>query len=194
MILSILITTIPERQVMFQTLLQCIEKQIQECNAANKVEVLYDASPRGMMTTGSKRNLLLEKASGKYFWFIDDDDMILPGAVDAILNAAETDCDVMAINGIMTTDGKNQKQWFIALQNPYEANISDGKEIYLRYPNHITPMKTNLVHHIQFPDKSNFEDKAWADLVKASRLLKTETKIEIPVYHYRYSHFNKTYV
>jgi glycosyltransferase involved in cell wall biosynthesis len=194
MILSILVTTIPERRTMFLVLQQCIFNQIYDCLAAENVEVLHDASERGIVTTGEKRNCLLERAGGKYFWFVDDDDMILPGAVKAILKASESDCDVMAINGIMTTEGKNEKRWFISLQNPYEAQLVNGREIYLRYPNHITPMKTELVRDIKFPDKSNFEDKAWADLVKASRRLKTETKIDIPVYHYRYSHFNKTYV
>jgi len=193
MILSILIPTIPERSELFHELLKNIYSQVDRCEAWAQVEVLYNEAGRGILTTGEKRNTLLQKADGKYFWFVDDDDRVLPGAMEAILKAAETDCDVMAINGMMTTEGRNEKQWFIALGNPYEARVVDGREIYLRYPNHITPMKTGLVRDIKFPNQSNFEDKAWADLVRASGRLKTETKIDIPVYHYRYSHFNKTY-
>lgn len=194
MILSILIPTLPERSELLKGLTIELYSQINKCDAWLRTEVLTDDAERGILTTGEKRNNLLQKARGKYFWFLDDDDMILPGAISSILEAAKTDCDVMAINGIMTTEGKNEKQWFIALGNPYEAQIKDGKEIYLRYPNHITPMKTKLVRDIKFPHTSNFEDKAWADLVKDSGRLKTQTVIDIPVYHYRYSHFNKTYV
>lgn len=193
MILQILIPALPERYELFEALHKEINSQIDACRAWNKVGVLYDEADRGTITTGEKRNRLLQRATAKYFWFVDDDDMILRGAINAILIAAQTDCDVMAVNGIMTTEGQNERQWFIALGNPYEAAQLEGKEIYLRYPNHITPMKTELVKDIKFPDTSNFEDKAWADAVKASGRLKTETKIDIPIYHYRYSHFNKTY-
>ena len=192
--LSILIPTIPERKSTFTSLLKVIHSHIDFCNAWQEVEILHDASQRGSITTGEKRNHLLSRARGEYIWFIDDDDMILEGAISEILKATETDCDVMAINGIMTTDGKDEKQWYIALGNPYEAKWVDGKEIYLRYPNHITPMKREIAIQFLFPSQNNFEDKAWADLIKESGLLKTETKIEIPIYHYRFSYHNKSYV
>ena len=191
--LSILIPTIPERKSTFTSLLKVIHSHIDFCNAWQEVEILHDASQRGSITTGEKRNHLLSRARGEYIWFIDDDDMILEGAISEILKATETDCDVMAINGIMTTDGKDEKQWYIALGNPYEAKWVDGKEIYLRYPNHITPMKREIASQIKFADKNNFEDYSFAVSLKDSGLLKTETTIDTPVYYYKYSTQNKTY-
>jgi len=86
MILSILITTLPEREIMFHALRQCIYQQVHDCLAIGKIEILDDDSGRGVITTGEKRNRLLQLATGKYFWFVDDDDMVLPGAIEAILN------------------------------------------------------------------------------------------------------------
>ena len=191
--LSILIPTVTERKESFAKLMTEITLQISQGNHWQDVEVIFDNTQRGKATTGEKRNFLLLRANKKYTWFVDDDDMILPGAIPAILQAAQTDCDTMAVNGFMTTDGGNRKDWYIALGNPYSAQWNEGKEIYLRYPNHITPMKREIAATIEFPAQNNFEDKVWADKLKDSALLKTETKIEIPIYHYQYSSTNKLY-
>lgn len=193
MILNILIPTIPERQLVFRELMNNIYLFIRTYGLQNKVEVLYDDTKKGLMTTGEKRNRLLSRAIGKYIWMIDDDDEIYSYSLNEIVNAAETNCDVMGINGIMTTDGCNMKKWYIALGNPYIADYSTGQEVYLRYPNHITPLKRELVKDFKFPDQSSFEDKAWADKILEAGVLKSQTVIEPPMYHYRYSTINKSY-
>jgi len=194
MILDVLIPTLPERAALLQSLIAEITRQSAEANCSDLLNILVDPTPRGKVTTGAKRNALMKRVTSLYQWFIDDDDRVLPGAIEAIMRAAESKCDVMAINGIMTTNGGHFKKWYIALGNPYEAQFRNGEEIYLRYPNHITPMRNDLVRDIAFPDKSNFEDKDWADAVKKSGVLKKETRIDIPVYHYRYVTHSKPYV
>lgn|SRR3990167_2716049 len=191
--LSILIPTLPERKELFANLLNVIHSHIAYCEAWQEVEVMFDSTPKGKLTTGEKRNELLLRSGGKYVWFVDDDDMILKGAIESILKAADTDCDVMAINGIMTTNGRQEKRFYHKLGNPYCASNENGTEIYLRYPNHINPMKREIALQILFPKQNNFEDKAFADTLRDSGLLKTETIIEAPIYHYRYSTVSKTY-
>lgn len=181
MTLSILIPTLTERIVYLDRLLKQINKQIQLINAKDKVEILINSDSREK-TTGQKRNELLQQAKGDYVWFIDDDDELYPGAINAVLEAAKKKPDCMAINGTMTTNGRNEERWFIAINNTYEKRNG----IYYRYPNHITPIKRELAIKIKYPDKTLGEDFDYATALKKAKLLKKEEVIRLPVYHYQY--------
>lgn len=193
MILSILIPTVPQRAKLFLELHSEINKQLEMCNAFGLVEVISDDAPVGTKTTGQKRNDLIRSAQGDYVWFIDDDDMIMPNAIQNVLTALEQKPDALGINGIMTTDGNNQKEWYISKDLEYTADYSKGYEVYLRPTNHITPTKREIAKLIQFENKSNFEDYAYCMELKNLGLIKTEVKIDEPVYHYRYISTNKLY-
>jgi glycosyltransferase involved in cell wall biosynthesis len=193
MILSILIPTVPQRTNLFLELHSEINKQLELSNYFGLVEVISDDAPKGTKTTGQKRNDLLNAAQGEYVWFIDDDDMIMPNAIYNIITALEQKPDALAINGIMTTNGRDKKEWYISKNLEYTADWSKGYEIYLRPTNHITPTKRDIARLIKFEDKSNFEDYAYCMELKKLGLIKTEVEIEEPVYHYRYSTENKLY-
>lgn len=182
MILSILIPTLPERKHFFEEITKEINRQM--FRFLDKVEWIKDDRGREF-TTGRKRNDLLEKARGKYVWFVDDDDMIYPYAIEDILNAAEKNPDVIGINGIMTTDGVKQIDWEIRLGHQYKAIQKDGKEYYIRFPNHITPMKREHAIRVKFPDKTVFEDYEWAKTLNEAGYLKTQEIIDKPMYHYQ---------
>lgn len=184
MILSILIPTLLERENFLNEMMSNLWKQIQEANAVDKVEILTDARGVGF-STGIKRNDLLKKSTGKYVWFVDDDDYIFPYAIADILKAAENNPDVIGINGIMTTDGRSQVDWEIRLGHPYKAVKRNGLEYYLRFPNHITPMKREHAIRVKFPDKKVFEDYEWAHALNEAGYLKTQIVIDKPIYHYR---------
>ncbi|HET6224663.1 MAG TPA: hypothetical protein VFF27_00195 [Bacteroidia bacterium] len=184
MILSILIPTLPDRKDFLNEMLTNINKQVSSLNAGDKVEVLIDDRGREF-TTGTKRNSLLEQSKGKYTWFVDDDDFIWEYSIAEILKASETDSDVIGINGLMTTDNKNPVQWYIALGYEYKAEMQNGKEVYLRFPNHITPMKREHAIRVKFPNKTVFEDYEWASALRDAGYLKTQVKIDRPIYHYR---------
>ena len=179
--LSILIPTLIERAHFLNEMLENLTKQY---SSVGVVEIITDNRSRNY-TTGEKRNTLLQRATGKYVWFVDDDDYIFPYAIPEILKAAETDCDVMGICGMMTTDGANRVDWEIRLGHPYIATQRNGKEFYLRFPNHITPMKREHAIRVKFPAKTLGEDYAWAKELNDLGLLKTQTVIEQPIYHYR---------
>jgi len=145
-----------------------------------------------IMTTGEKRNKLLEIAHGQYIVFIDSDDEIAPYYVEEILKGAETDCDCMGMLGYMTTDGANEIGWELSKDFQNDTIIRNGRRFYLRKTNHISPVKRELALQTMFPDISNAEDKDYSD--RLNPLLKTEYKITIPdMYHYKYSSFNKSY-
>ena len=64
--LSVLICTIPERKNSFTNLFWELNKQAM----GNSVQIVYDDAPRGTITIGAKRNLLLNKAMGDYVCFV----------------------------------------------------------------------------------------------------------------------------
>jgi glycosyltransferase involved in cell wall biosynthesis len=65
------------------------------CNASAIVEVITEVDNK-QITTGAKRNNLLNKAQGKYICFIDDDDHISNDYLRLILEAIESDADCIA--------------------------------------------------------------------------------------------------
>ncbi len=185
MILSILIPTLPNRRESFNSLKANIQAQLKNLGLLESVEIIEDSRPQPV-TTGEKRNSLLHTASGMYIWFIDDDDEILPDAFASILQAMLKGPDVIGINGYMTTNGTNRVDWEIRLGHPYKAVQKDGKEYYLRHPNHITPMRREHAIQVQFPNKNQREDYEWAVAMLNTGLLKTQEIIDTPIYHYKF--------
>lgn len=155
--LSILIPTLTERTAQLLNCVRIINQQVKECGAFGKVEILIDEDNREV-STGAKRNRLIEKSKGKYFVFVDDDDEVLDGYIYEILKAIESDPDVIPINGYMTTNGGDKKYWEMGLGFGYKADYRDGIEYYVRYPNHIAPMKKELVKDYKFADVTRGED------------------------------------
>jgi len=186
--LSILIPTVPRRLDFYTKLIQHINKQKTE-----DVEVISDMADVGVKTTGQKRNDLLHSACGQYVWFIDDDDWISDTAIQDILKGIEENPDSFAINGTYTENGANKRQWFISKDLEYITDWSTGNEVFLRPPNHITPMKRSISLQIGFPNKSNGEDFDFCMKLKESGLIKTEYKIDKPIYQYNFISYNKLY-
>lgn len=185
MLLSILIPTIKRHRKKFSELAVELSSQIVQGGYHGKVEVIFDSDQHA--TTGLKRNRLLSRATGEYVVFVDSDDAVPEYYISEVINAIESGADCFAINGIHTTNGRNKTQWFISKDNPYsDSHDQHGKRIYLRYPNHITPMKRSIACQVAFPDKTIGEDYDWATEIRNRGLIKTEFKIEKPMYHYRY--------
>lgn len=185
-ILSILIPSMHSRAKMLSELLYNIEVQKSALPDPNSVEVIT-AIDFGTMVIGKKRNLLLQSAKGEYTVFIDDDDEIPTYYIDEILKAAANGSDAIAMNGTITEDGKNERRWFISKDNPYIDSVDEkGNKIYLRYNNHISPIKREISQKFSFPEKDVFEDYDWATKIKNSGLIKTESTIEKPMYHYKF--------
>lgn len=184
--LSILICSLEQRANMLQDLLQELNSQINLAGANKEVEVLTDID-RGEKTIGQKRNDLLARARGEHIVYIDDDDWIYSCYISEILKALETNPDSLAISGHMTSNGKDQRNWFISIR--YEWITKDL--VYYRFPNHITPVRRKYALKAKFPPVNSGEDYHYSMGLK--KYLKTEVKIEQPIYHYRYSTQNKSY-
>lgn len=179
--LSILICTLPKRKAMFDVLLEHLFSQIKTNNLEDEVEVLWNW--RTDITTGYKRNLLLDESTGKFVVFIDDDDEVHSEYVflinETIKNNSDIDC--IGINGIITFDGLREKPWNISIDNKewYET-----PEKYFRTPNHISPVLASIAKVCRFPNITYAEDKEYSERIK--KHLKKEAKIEKPIYHYKF--------
>ena len=181
MLLSILIPTLPERCFELDSLFRRLRIPFN----SSDVELITDNRERHI-STGQKRNDLIEKSSGKYFVFIDDDDDVSDDYISEIFKAIGSNPDVITFNGWMTTDGKDSVDFELRLGHPYINSPRDGKDYYLRFPNHLCPMKKELVKDFKFPDITMGEDYAWAKQIHDSGVLRTEYVIEKKLYHYKY--------
>lgn len=185
-VLSILIPTTVDRLPVLNRLLYCIYDQINEGGFHNKVEVIQECDEKET-PTGTKRNILLGKAKGMYVVFIDSDDHIDPYYVEEIIKATKTQPDAIGMRGWMTTNGSSPIGFFISKDYDYIASVDEnGQTIYLRWNNHISPVKRTIATQFKFPDVYFSEDYVWSLALKQSGLIKTEIKIDKLLYHYDY--------
>ena len=105
--LSILVCTMPSRQTMFNTLLAELNKQI-SLGFSKDVEILFDDDMS--ISTGEKRNKLLDRATGLFSVFVDDDDWIAEDYVQKIVECikANRTIDCIGIKGKISFNGSNE--------------------------------------------------------------------------------------
>lgn len=172
-ILTIGILSLPSRQfTTLPKLLQVLEPQI-----VGKPVQLIILTDNKSMTVGKKRQHVTDMAAGKYISCVDDDDMVTPDYVDQLLKAAESNADCLTFR-VLVQERVYEKVCKYSI-NFYNTITSTE---YLRKPNHICAIKTELARKVTWPDVTGPEDVQWADLLHP--LLKTETEITKVLYYY----------
>lgn len=186
MILSILIPSLPEREASLNELFIRLTGQIGDTVYADNIEIIIDDKPG---TIGTKRNRLLQKSTGMYVAFFDDDD--LPGKkyIDVLIKGIATNPDVISLVGTMTTDGANPEAFeHSIIHKKYETlegvKFPDIK--YLRYPNHLNCIRASIAKQFRFKEINHGEDTDWATQIFNSGLLKQEFRSREVVYFYQY--------
>ena len=181
-ILSILICTLEERKTEFLSrILSILEPQIN--NKDVEIVILTD---NGEVPIGTKRNLSLDSAKGKYVCFIDDDDIVSDGYVDLVLLKSKEDSDVIVFNGIVTTNG-----WDIRLaKQGMEYEYGEIDNVYYRLPNHLAIHKKETINE-RFMDVRTGEDDEWAQ--RRLKEIKTQSRIDGIIYHYDFRTTTKKY-
>lgn len=181
-LLSILIPTIDGREKYFQRITEKLTRQIIKVGV-EKVQLLFFKDKRGEHTTGHKRNVLLQQATGKFVVFVDDDDDVSPDYVQQIVATIQNNphIDAIGINGVYTDNNK---------QMPFETGKRWGWDTvngyYVRYINHISPIKREIAIQIKFPDKTIGEDYEYTMELKRSGLIKNDKVIKKQIYYYDY--------
>ena len=179
--LSILILTLKSRKDELDRLLKAINSQ-----TINKpVQVLYLGDNKSV-TVGEKRNMILTLATGRYVTFIDDDDMISSKYIDTILEAIESEPDVITFNFEKTSNGTNRKLHKYYKDNGRAIYLSPDRTHYKMLPNHLSVWKRDVINK-DFPNKSVSEDHNWAESMVGS--YENVYNIDEVLYYYEY---NKT--
>lgn len=173
--LSILICSLRSREKSLNSLLENLEKQ-----KTSEIEIITDID-NGEITVGAKRQRLLERASGLFVAFIDDDDLVSSQYCSeirkSILGHPRGLPDCCGMQGLWHI-GKETKYIFWGLQYDWERI---GKRYYIG-TNHITPVRREIALQAGFPDISSGEDQEYGRRVR--KIAKVESKIDTPLYFY----------
>lgn len=144
-----------------------------------RVEILMLTDTKSM-TTGDKRNRMLELAQGEYVAFVDDDDRLDPEYLIDILAAIdEHRPDVVTFQAMVSLAGAPPKACIYSLRYQRDANRAMR---YERLPNHLCAVRAELARKVGFPAKQCGEDSDYASRLRP--LLTTEHYIPKPLYFY----------
>jgi glycosyltransferase involved in cell wall biosynthesis len=177
--LSILVPTLESRANLLARLLSILSPQLTDA-----VEVLTELDD-GTRSIGDKRNALLERASGEYICFVDDDDIVSSDYVDRILKATTSRPDCVGMHLLHFQDGVligftyhsiRYKGWHQGVDE------STGYVRFYRNPNHLNPVRREHALRCRFPEISFGEDRVYS--FKLRKLLATEEYIFEPIYYY----------
>ena len=154
--LSILIASVPERKDQLNLLLSGLLTLPKK-----SVEIIVDDSKRhdeGGLSVGYKRQALLEKATGDYIWFLDDDDNFTPELFRQIDKAMEYRCDVISAKTLAILNGERH---IIDTSIAYENEQIHGGETK-RFPSVMNIYKREVALRAKFNDKNYGEDFEWS--------------------------------
>ncbi len=173
-LLSILICTIDRRANLLFRLLKLLENQ-----QIPEIEILIEKD-NCELSIGAKRNILLNRSSGEYCCFIDDDDLVSSDYVSRIISALSSKPDCVGFVGNITFKSRIIKT-FIHTLKCKEWHETDN--VYYRCINHLNPVKIELAKKVGFEDLNHGEDHDYSK--KLQPLLKTEVFLDDkPIYFY----------
>ena len=178
-VFSILICTIESRKEQLDRLIAFLQPQL-----TPQVEILIN-SDAGTKTVGQKRNELVDDCSpsSKFCAYIDDDDEVSPLYVSEILVAIKDTPDCVGIEGIVNFDGNYRGTLIHSLKAGKWR--TEGERAF-RTPNHLNPIRTDLVKLVRFREINAGEDSDFCFRILPH--LKKEVHIPEPIYTYNFSH------
>lgn len=187
-LLSILIPTTPDRSEYFGRLYKELTRQIHELYLEYEVEILElctahsSTDPNNIsLTTGAKRNRLVEMAQGKYYAFIDSDDMVSPNYIKLLWPGIQGDYDCCSLIGQIYWSGVKGKPFLHSIKY---TDWWEDEQYYYRMPNHLNCVKKELVKDIKFPEKVFGEDGVQSYAMRDAGVLKREYEVKEVLYHY----------
>lgn len=179
---SILVPTLGERRALFERLMAGLLPQLDPY--AGRVRVVgwhNDGSP----SLPKIRQAMVLGATTDYVSFVDDDDLVSPHYVTEIVAALATRPDYVGFQVQCYSDGAPTAVAHHSLEFRRWRNLPDR---YERDISHINPIRTALARKADFTLAGRrAEDRAWADQIRARRLLKTQVVIPRIMYHYLYA-------
>jgi hypothetical protein len=182
---SILIPSIVEREGSLKSLLASLREKIGRIAPELKVEYCVEVDNREM-SIGNKRQKLLDSANGKYLSFIDDDDDITDAYVEDVLQMIRGNWPVMRLRGKIA-----QYTFTHSLENRLTGKMARG-DVFLRPPNHLNPMLSDIAKLVRFKDATRGEDLEWTIHMARMGFLTREYQSDLFRIHYIYNMGERT--
>lgn len=200
-ILTVAIPTMNSRAISFNSLMNELNRQIEQYKLYNDVQI-YPLRDNGQMPIGYKRNWINMKCSGKYVIHLDDDDSISPEYLINIVSTIKNnpDVDVVTFNAQLTYNGDNPE--IMIYNSQYTENhppeLINGVMTRLRMPSHINAIKRELCLSNFFPvitrngaknrkDRGdNGSDVSFSESLVKSGAIKRSAHIGDVLYYYKY--------
>ena len=182
---SILIPTIEERKRAFQILFLNLTDQITKAGLQGIVCVEYLSDNREM-SVGKKRNELKKNARGKYISYVDDDDKVSDEYISAhyeLIKDEKPDC--IGLIGVLSDSRTPVKRKFV--HSIIHSSYFEANGIYYRPPNHLNVIRKSIAVLFDFPNKNHGEDSDWAMNICRAKAIKTERRIDKPMYFYNFN-------
>ena len=190
MVLSILIPSIPERREQLLSLTGKLYRQILALQDTHPslgfVELIIDDSKKftdGGLSIGEKRNALLQRASGEYLCFLDDDDEPTPNYIEQLVRMCNEGNDICTFRCLV----KNDHYWSLIdmrLSNEVNEEVNPNAVIK-RTPWHVCPVKRLWAQNVEFTYLNHNEDWTWMEEVL--KLLHTESHTDMILTQYNHS-------
>lgn len=183
MLFSILIPSLVDRREMFLTsLLEFLDSQADEY--PNEVEVLTYIDD-GRVPTGTKRNALIHRARGKFVAFIDDDDWVSDTYVKDVVQAVKQNPDLHCV-GFFGELYFRTKFGGLFVHSIMCKEWTEKRGWYYRPPNHLNPIRRDLIWNVGFKPIVVSEDHFWSlDVKKSGRITNEVFLGGKPTYIYR---------
>jgi len=188
--LSILIPSIPERRDKLISLTNELYRQILALQTVHpslgSVELIIDDSKKfteGGLSIGEKRNALLQRASGEYLCFLDDDDEPTPNYIEQLVRMCHEGNDIVTFRCLV----KNDYYWSLidmSLQNEANEEVNPN-QVIKRTPWHVCPVRSSIAKSVNFTPLNHNEDWSWMKCVLD--LITTESHTDMILTQYNHS-------
>jgi glycosyltransferase involved in cell wall biosynthesis len=176
---SILIATIAGREAKLQRLLATINELKARICPTLRIEICISFDNREKKI-GAKRQELLQSAKGKYFSFIDDDDLVTGAYFEDALETIRGGFHCCRLRGQMS-----QYTFTHSIENTLDKPMCEG-DVFLRPPNHLNVIMTGVGRLVSFKDITNGEDLDWTIRLAQTGWIRTEYTSDPSRIHYIY--------
>jgi hypothetical protein len=136
-------------------------------------------------SVGTKRDELLKSAKGKYVSFVDDDDDLTDAYFEDALACIQGGFHVCRLRGQMS-----EYTFTHSIDNKLNEPMARG-DVFLRPPNHLNVMLTDMANFVSFREATYGEDLDWAIRVAKTGFLRTEYQSDDTRIHYIYNLGNR---
>jgi hypothetical protein len=177
---TIMIPTITGRESKLYTLLESIEERRKRICPSLKIEICLSFDNREKKI-GTKRQELLSSVKGKYMSFIDDDDFVTDAYFEDAIATIEGSYDVCRLRGQM-----NQYTFTHGIENTLNRPMFEDN-VFLRPPNHLNIMLSDIGKLFKFKDAIRGEDLEWTIQLAKSGYLRKQYTSDPSRIHYIYN-------